>query len=165
MCSTSPRVPSVCHRRRIPASATSGMARKNAESTRPRRTIRPPASVHYALRLIRNQQVAGSNPAGGFVFRSRFLCRFLRGSAWGRRLHTVETTRVEITTRRCSSSCSFQFVALRARPGVACSVAPGAEPRSRANLESEPTSRTLERQKSRALSRNSALSDHPVMRS
>jgi len=51
------RVPSVCHTRRISASALSGTNRKNAASTRQRRTICTPASADYGPRLIRSQEV------------------------------------------------------------------------------------------------------------
>jgi hypothetical protein len=45
--------------------AVFGTVSKNVESMRPRRTNCTPAFADYALRLIRNQQVAGSIPAGG----------------------------------------------------------------------------------------------------
>jgi len=58
-------VPSVCHTRWIDTSASSGTAPQDTEFTWHRRTTRPPAFTNYHVRLIRNQQVAGSIPGGG----------------------------------------------------------------------------------------------------
>jgi hypothetical protein len=63
----------MCHTRRISASALFGATRKNAESTRHRRTSCTPASTDSGLRLIRNQQVAGSIPAGGSLISVSYI--------------------------------------------------------------------------------------------